>query len=84
MKLRIVALHLVGEGTLWTTEGFRYFAVRNFRVIKTHLNDKVCIGIKLTKTGYKVFQKVMIRYNGLNGRPIIRNIIREGTVTVWK
>jgi hypothetical protein len=31
-----------------------------------------------------MFQKIMIRDNGFNGRPIIRNIIREGTFTVWK
>ena len=84
MKLCANALHLVCKGALLTSESLCNLAIRNFWIVETHLDDTVSIRVKFAETSNEMFQKIMIRDNGFNGRPIIRNIIREGAFTVWK
>ena len=51
MKLCVIALHLVSKRSLWTAECFCDLTIRNFRIVESHLDDTVCVRIKLTEPG---------------------------------
>ena len=84
MKFCIDALHLVGERALRASEGFRNLAVRDLRIVETHLNNAVCVRIKLTEACDEVLQQIAVSVDIFNKRSAVRNVIAESTVAVWK
>nr|DAT74197.1 MAG TPA: hypothetical protein [Caudoviricetes sp.] len=82
MKFRVITLHLVCKCALRTTEGFRDLAVRDFRIVEAHLNDAICIRIKLSETCDETLQQVTVSNNIFYRRSAVRNVIAEGTVAI--
>ena len=82
MKLGVVALHLVGKGALRATEGFRNLTIRNLRIVEAHLDNAVCVRVKLTETGNEVLQQIAVSVDIFYRRFAVRDVIAEGTVAI--
>lgn len=84
MKLCVIALHLVSKRSLWTAECFCDLTIRNFRIVESHLDDTVCVRIKLTEPGNEALEQVAVSNNILYRRVTVRDVIAEGAIAVRK
>ena len=77
MKLCVIALHLVSKRSLWTAECFCDLTIRNFRIVESHLDDTVCVRIKLTEPGNEALEQVAVTQNAATERPFVNEYDEE-------
>jgi len=81
-ELSPVALHLVGEGALGTTESLGNGAVRDLPVRLPHLNNGISLRVELTQTGKETVEQVAVCYDALNGRGLVGNHVQQSIFAV--